>query len=98
GKSRLFRNNVGAYQDKEGNWVRYGLGGKGASDLIGWKQIAITPEDVGRTIAQFLAVEVKQTGKKLTKDQQQFGNMVSSAGGIFGVAHSPEEAEQIIGC
>jgi hypothetical protein len=96
GASRLFRNNVGTYQDKAGNWIRYGVGGPGASDLIGWRQIVITPEHVGMTLAQFLSVEVKQPGKKLTEPQARFGRMVATAGGVFGVAHSPEEAESII--
>ncbi len=96
GAARLFRNNVGQYQDGAGNWVRYGVGGPGASDLLGWLQVVITPEMVGMTIAQFLAIEVKQPGKDATDDQATFGRMVSDAGGLFGVAHSPEEAESII--
>ena len=96
GLSRLFRNNVGAYQDKAGNWVRYGVGGPGASDLLGWRQVTITPAHVGITIAQFLAVEVKQPGEKPTEAQARFGSMVTAAGGCFGVAHSAEEAENII--
>jgi hypothetical protein len=96
GASRLFRNNVGTYQDQAGNWIRYGVGGPGASDLIGWRQILIQPEHVGMTIAQFLSIEVKQPKKKPTTLQTQWGNMVSGAGGCFGVAHSPEEAEDII--
>ena len=96
GASRLFRNNVGTYQDKAGNWIRYGVGGPGASDLLGWRQVVITPDMVGTTIAQFTAIEVKQPGKQLTDLQVRFGRMVTAAGGIFGVAHSAEEAESII--
>ena len=96
GLSRLFRNNVGVYKDKAGNWIRYGVGGPGASDLLGWRQVIIGPEHVGSTIAQFLAIEVKRPGQRLTEKQARFGKMVSDAGGVFGVAHSPEEAEQII--
>jgi len=94
--ARLFRNNVGQYRDKAGNWIRYGLGNPGGSDLIGWRQVIITPEHIGMTIAQFLAIEVKQPNKEATDDQAKFGRMIINAGGIFGVAHSPEEAEAII--
>ncbi len=96
GAARLFRNNRGVYRDKVGNWISYGVGGPGASDLLGWCQVVITPEMVGMTIAQFLAIEVKRPGKDATDDQATFGRMVSDAGGLFGVAHSPEEAESII--
>ena len=96
GTSRLFRNNVGTYQDKAGNWIRYGVGGPGASDLIGWRQIVITDEMVGMTMAQFLSIEVKQPGKNLTDHQRRWGHMVAAAGGCFGVAHSEGEAENII--
>jgi hypothetical protein len=47
-------------------------------------------------MAQFLAIEVKQPGKKLTDLQMRFASMVATAGGCFGVARSPEEAESII--
>ncbi len=96
GMARLFRNNVGQYTTEAGHIIRYGLKNPGGSDLIGWRQIIIGPEHVGSTIAQFLAIEVKQPGKEATDKQQEFGDMVSDAGGLFGVAHSPEEAESII--
>ncbi len=78
------------------NARRLQVGVTGWSDLTGWKQIIITPDLVGKTIAQFLVIEVKQPGKKATEAQARFGKMVSDAGGLFGVAHSPEEAESII--
>ncbi len=96
GAARLFRNNIGRFQDKEGNWIRYGVGGPGASDLLGWRVIVITPDMVGTEIAQFIAVEVKRPGSAATEKQKRFGRMVTEAGGLFGVAHSPEEAAAII--
>jgi hypothetical protein len=75
---------------------RLQVGTTGWSDLTGWKQIVITSEHIGKTIAQFLVIEVKQPGKHATEAQARFGRMVSDAGGVFGVAHSPEEAENII--
>lgn len=95
GSSRLMRNNVGALQDKEGRWVRYGVGGNGGSDLIGWKSVEVTPDLLGRTVAIFSAVEVKEKGR-VTKEQEAFLNAVARAGGLAGVARSPEEAAAIL--
>lgn len=96
GLSRLFRNNVGQLIDQAGNHVRYGVCNPGGSDLIGWRSIVITPEHVGKTIAQFTALEVKRPGKKPTDDQARFGAMVSNAGGLFAVVHDADEAEGVI--
>lgn len=101
GTARLFRNNVGALPDQNGRPVAYGLGSsgsrvnKGTSDLIGWKTIEITPEMVGRHVAVFTAIEVKDLGKP-TPEQQAFIRQVVEAGGIAGVAHSPEEAAALL--
>jgi len=68
----LWRNNVGGAKavDKHGNvrHIRFGLGNDSAklnkhfksSDLIGIRPVIIQPWMVGRTIGQFLAVEVKR--------------------------------------
>ena len=96
GRSRLFRNNVGQYQDKQGNWVRYGLGNPGGSDLIGWNQVIITPEHVGKTLAVFTALEVKTPRGILTFGQRRFLSMVHEAGGIADVVRSPEDAQIVI--
>lgn len=71
---KLFRNNVGALEDKRGIPVRYGLANDSAAmnkvlksgDLIGWETITITPEMVGREIAQFLSAECKEEGWRYT--------------------------------
>ena len=96
GTTRLWRNNVGQYRDHAGNWIRYGVKNPGGSDLIGWTQLIIKQEHIGRTVAVFTAVEVKRPGKDVLLVQQRFGDMVSDAGGLFGVAHSADEAEQIL--
>jgi hypothetical protein len=88
--NRLLRNNVGAYKDKRGVWVKYGVGGKGGSDLIGWTQVIITADMVGQTLPVFTAVEVKENAKPTT-DQLNFIGSVKRAGGIAGIAHSVEE-------
>jgi len=97
GKSRLFRNNIGAMQNERGDWIRFGVGGKGGSDLLGWTQVEITEEHLGKQLAIFTAVEVKKKGNKPTDDQEMFLNMVIRAGGIAGVATSPKEAKVLLG-
>ena len=90
--ARLFRNNVGMLEDRNGQKVRYGLC-VGSSDLIGWKQVTITPEMVGKTVAVFLAVEVK-TGKMLpTEAQNAFTEAVSKSGGFSMVVRDAKTAE-----
>lgn len=90
---RLFRNNVGMLTDAAGNKVRYGLC-NGSSDLIGLTPVVITPEMVGRRVAIFTAIEVKDK-TKLTAEQQNFINFVLSAGGIAFKANSEAEAVKL---
>jgi VRR-NUC domain len=80
---RLLRNNVGAFQDKTGRWVRFGLGGGGGSDLIGWT--------IWRGMPVFTAVEVKRKPKKPTPEQAAFLNAVRESGGIAVVAYSVDD-------
>lgn len=77
---RLFRNQVGRFQTKEGRWVTTGLC-VGSSDLIGWT-------GTGR----FLAVEVKTPTGRTTPEQEAFIAAVRKSGGIAFVARSAEEA------
>ena len=93
--ARLLRNNVGVLQDKNGQHVRYGLC-VGSSDLIGWKRVIITPDMVGKTVAVFLAVEVKAGRTQTTEAQIAFTNAVNNCGGIAMVVHSEEEAVKIL--
>ena len=94
GFCRLFRNNTGALKDQHGRLVHFGLG-KGSSDLIGWKTVTVTPEMVGKEVALFCAIEVKDKGRA-TVLQQHFIATVKVAGGLAGVARNVEEAEQIL--
>lgn len=79
---RLFRNNCGAFQDKRGHWIRYGVVNPGGSDLIGWTSTEITSDMVGKKVAVFTAVEVKSKGLHLTIEQERFLAVVRDAGGI----------------
>lgn len=81
----LFRNNVGAYKDQTGRFIRYGLG-VGSSDLVGWRI----------TDSRFCAIEVKVPGKKPTTEQIKFIEAVLRNGGCAGVATCSAEARKII--
>lgn len=92
---RLFRNNVGVLRDHRGVPVRFGLH-PGSGDLIGWRAVTITPDMVGRTVAVFASVEVKDRGKP-TDEQRHWAEAVAAAGGLSGVATSPAQARLILG-
>lgn len=94
GNVRLFRNNTGALKDANGRLVTFGLC-PGSSDLIGYRTITIGPEHVGRQLAVFTAIEVKDKGR-LTTQQQQFITAVQQAGGIAGMARSVADAQSIL--
>ena len=68
----------------------------GFSDLVGFTSKVITQEMVGQQVAVFTAIEVKSERGRLSPDQENFINQVKNAGGLAGVARSPEEAESII--
>lgn len=94
---KLWRNNRGTIQDGQ-RYIKYGVGPNGASDFIGYVEIDITPEMVGQRFARFLAIEAKRPGENAREDQSAFIDSVLEAGGMAGVAHSGDEAKQIIGC
>lgn len=88
----LFRNNSGMLYNKDGTPVKYGLA-KGSSDLVGWRSISTVANGV---IAQFIALECKQPGKKPTPEQAAFINAVNKAGGIGAVITDPAQLEEIL--
>ena len=72
---RLWRNNSFVLKDPEtGRPVRAGLANDSShlnevlksSDLIGWRPVTITQEMVGTVLAQFVSIECKRPGWKLT--------------------------------
>ena len=65
---------------------------KGSSDLIGWTPREISPNDVGKIIAVFTALEIKTKSGRLRSDQSNFLQLLEQAGGIAVVARSEEEA------
>ena len=68
----------------------------GSGDGIGWRTITVTPEMVGRDIAQFLSVETKTAKGPVQDEQETWQTNVNKAGGLAIIARSPEEAEQLI--
>jgi len=93
---RLFRNNTGSLPDpRTKRPVQFGLC-KGSADLIGWKQVTITPDMVGQKVAVFASIEVKTPTGRLTPEQQTWLNAVQAAGGVAGIARSVEDAQRIL--
>lgn len=82
----IWRNNVGSYTTADGAYIKYGVGGVGGSDLIG----------IYKPTGQFLAVEVKSPKGKPSPAQLNFIEQVRAAGGIAGVARSPEDALSLL--
>ena len=106
---RLFRNNVGVgwvgqvTRRTDGSVIirnprplHAGLF-KGSGDLIGWVEYEIRPEDVGRTVAIFASIEVKDGSGRTDADQENWRRRVAESGGLAGVARSEEDALRIVG-
>ena len=91
----LYRNSQGAVQLPQG-MLRYGVGPNGASDLIGYVTLTVTPAMVGREVAVFAALEVKAPGKNATPEQAAFIDRIIEAGGVAGVATNANEARRIL--
>ena len=98
---RLWRNNVGAFKDDNGNFIRYGLANESrsmnqkikSSDLIGITPHRVSADDVGKILGVFTAVEVKQGDWKFKGNshevaQQNYLNLVRSMGGFATFANS----------
>ena len=107
GPVRLFRNNCGlayagvAQRRPGGVWIpnaypiRYGLE-NGSADLIGWRTVTVTPDMVGKKLAVFASVEVKDTKGRVRQDQQLWYEMVKLSGGLAVIARSVEDANGVL--
>ena len=107
----LLRNNSGAFEDKEGRVVRFGLGHTSrqhsdrikSSDLVGFTQITIGPEHIGRILAVITVVECKHPdwkpspSDKREKAQRAFIEWIKAKGGFGGFAWSLESFRKILG-
>ena len=106
----VWRNNVGACEDRTGRIIRYGLCNESAqmnrslasSDLIGVMPMTITPDMVGKTIGVFTAVECKHSDWHLTSGdqraqaQKRFIDLVRSVGGIGGFVSDPAQVAGLL--
>jgi len=81
--------------DHRGIPIRFGVGGPGGSDLIGYLSMTVTQTMVGKKIAVFMALEVKENAPA-TPEQINFIQRARVAGAIAGIVHSPEEAVALI--
>ena len=81
--------------DKERK-VTYGTGPNGAADLIGYRRVLITDDMVGKTLAQFMAVEIKAGGDRKKENQADYISTVNSHGGIAGFVACPEDAVMLV--
>lgn len=80
----LWRNNTGVAEQRDGSFVRYGVGGKGGSDLLGILTLA-------SGLGVWIAVEVKTPIGRLSPEQRQFGELVERCGGVFLVPRSVDD-------
>lgn len=92
---RVFRNNVGECDTKDGRHIRYGLV-PGSGDLIGWQTVVITPDMVGQRFARFLSIEVKAPKGVVPPHQRNWAAAVVNAGGIAIVARSVEDVQFLV--
>lgn len=67
---------------------------EGSGDLIGWREITITTEMVGKKVAVFSSVEVKTLTGKPSTAQKHWHNRVLQAGGLSVIARSAEDAKR----
>lgn len=102
-KCCLFRNNCGLGLTLDGKRkIRFGLI-EGSGDTIGFREVLITPEMVGLTIAQFVSIEFKRSNWKMPKkpdkklqDQIDWRNNVLAHGGCAGFATCNGDVEKIL--
>jgi hypothetical protein len=102
----VFRNQVGegyvgkALRDPEGVFlmdarhVRMGLF-PGSGDLIGWRTLTVTPDMVGKPIAQFLSIEVKTPTGKVRPDQINWLDQINASGGLAIIARSISDTDNL---
>ncbi len=94
---KLYNNPRGGGKMASGNFMKFGLG-DGASDLIGWRTVVITPDMVGKRFAQFVACELKRPGGGVvTDDQMLFLTDLANAGGLAILADDADQAARDLG-
>jgi len=56
---------------------------EGWGDLVGWTEITVTPDMIGKKIAVFTMEEAKSGKLKLSEMQKMFRDIIVRMGGIF---------------
>lgn len=69
---------------------------KGSGDGIGWRQVTITEDMVGKTIAQFVSMETKTKTGRVSAEQKNWFEQVNKIGGLAVIVRSPEQAVEEI--
>ena len=100
----VFRNNLGAGYLQDGSFVRWGLANDAremntkvkSSDLVGWREVVITPDMVGQKIAQFVSLECKRegwryTGTEVEVAQRKWLDTVARSGGFATFVTDPSQ-------
>ena len=110
---RLMKNNTGVAYDQFNRPVFFGLdneGKKGPDDIrtpdwVGWHNVLITPEMVGKSIPVFTAIDAKKLGFKrkdsYSKGTREFGQnkffqQVKKVNGVAGFASCSADVDEII--
>ena len=85
-----YRNNRGCARTDDGRFIRFGIPepkgrekpeDKKGGDRIGFDEVVITPDMVGKKIAVFTSIEVKGDGDRLKPGQVSWHNFVINHGG-----------------
>lgn len=91
---RLFRNQRYKGKTEKGFYVDTGIGGNGGHDLIGYRIITITPDMVGKKIAQIATIETKYGKGKASKEQILFCDAIKNNGGFSCFAKNLEDVKK----
>ena len=67
---------------------------KGSSDLIGWTNVKITQDMIGKTLPVFTAPEVKYGSTRVTKDQEIFIDNINKNNGLAFIVRDVEDYEK----
>lgn len=89
-KTETITLNPGDIVIRQGHMVS--VGQAGMSDLVGFVPRVITEADVGITISQYVAIEVKAGADRVRDGQPQFIAAVIKNGGRAGIARTAAEA------
>lgn len=98
--ARIFPNVVGRFRcvPKSGApyMVQCGLK-KGSGDRIGFQSVLITPDMVGRYIAQFVSIEGKKNAKaEIGEGQAEWRDIVIAYGGAAMITYTPKEVPLLL--